>query len=287
MANHTLTRADLVAWGANPLVTAAEFFHLDQKTFKSPNFAEGGTYAPSAVITVGGSGMTITGPLAASDARDHVFASPYKARFSDAVSITPGIELGVFRSLDVANNAQIRVGSGGAVTIQSAGELTAESGSLCTFESGSISTFNSGSNLVVAAGAVVGCAATWTQTGRFICSGASARITQVGRAATFTNADQLLGVEYDQIEMVNTSGAMVTLTLKVSTAPVPVRGEKISVRMTGAGAGGKTLKAEGSAANLAIVTGVNNANFIAEFDGTIWRIFSSVGAGITLGADAF
>ena len=149
MSNHTLTRADLTAWSSSPLVTAAEFFHLDQKTFKSPNFVDGGsTYAPAAVITVGGSGMTITGPFAASDARDHVFASPYKARFSDAVSITPGIELGEFRSLDLANEAQIRVGSGGAITLESLGEFTAENGAVCNFESGSITTFESGSREV-------------------------------------------------------------------------------------------------------------------------------------------
>lgn len=57
MSNLAYTRP-LGVW--NPgAIRAAELADLDAKTVKAPNFDGGGTYAPTAPITVGGEGMTI------------------------------------------------------------------------------------------------------------------------------------------------------------------------------------------------------------------------------------
>ncbi len=57
MSNLAYTRP-LGVWNIG-VIRAAELADLDAKTVKAPNFDGGGTYAPSSVITVGGSGMTI------------------------------------------------------------------------------------------------------------------------------------------------------------------------------------------------------------------------------------
>lgn len=277
MANHTLTRADLVAWGASPVVTAAEFFHLDQKTFKSPNFAEGGTYAPSSPVVVGGDGMDITGPFEASDVGVMWVNGEIKILTGAVLEVEGGANA-LFGG-DASFEGAVEFESGSVVDVKSGADLNVKSGGVLTCESGS--------GLVIASGATAGSAATWVQTGAYQSLGALARCTQSGRSVTYTNVNQTIGVEMDFVEFVNTSASMVTLTLKIATAPVPTVNETIRVRVSGAGAGGKTIINEGSAANLAVVSGANAANFIMVFDGVSWRVFSSVGGGITLGADAY
>ena len=61
MANHVLTKSN---WASgNP--TAADFADLDEKTVNAPNFADGGTYAPTAPVIIGGSGLQLTTTLTA------------------------------------------------------------------------------------------------------------------------------------------------------------------------------------------------------------------------------
>ncbi len=51
-------------WAPFTVVLAAELADLDAKTFKAANFDDGGTWAPSSVITIGGQGINVTGPAA-------------------------------------------------------------------------------------------------------------------------------------------------------------------------------------------------------------------------------
>lgn len=60
MAHFTRTRADLTAWTATSTVDDTEFNDLDEKTFKAINGDEGGTWAPSSVIEIGGSGLLMS-----------------------------------------------------------------------------------------------------------------------------------------------------------------------------------------------------------------------------------
>jgi hypothetical protein len=61
-----LTREDLADWSSpTDPVTPAEFWDLDQKTFKSINGEEGGVWAPSSAIVIGGQGLQVTGTFLA------------------------------------------------------------------------------------------------------------------------------------------------------------------------------------------------------------------------------
>lgn len=57
MSHFALTRS---TWVSGTALFAAELASIDSKTFKAINGDEGGTWAPSSPIVVGGAGMTIT-----------------------------------------------------------------------------------------------------------------------------------------------------------------------------------------------------------------------------------
>lgn len=61
MSHNTRVRADYAAWAIGTGVSAAEFEKFDANLFKAINGDEGGTWAPSAVIAIGGSGMQFSG----------------------------------------------------------------------------------------------------------------------------------------------------------------------------------------------------------------------------------
>lgn len=66
MANFTRLRANLAAWFSGSTVTPEEFDAFDANMAKSPNFAEGCTFAPTSAINLGGtSGLVLaaTTPL--------------------------------------------------------------------------------------------------------------------------------------------------------------------------------------------------------------------------------
>lgn len=61
MANFTRVRSTGM-WTVSVLL-GSELEKFDANLFKAPNFAEGGTYAPSSAITIGGSGLALTTTL--------------------------------------------------------------------------------------------------------------------------------------------------------------------------------------------------------------------------------
>lgn len=58
MAHNTRVRTDLAAWGSGA-VTQAEFDKLDRNGFVGINGDAGGTWAPSSIISLGGSGLQL------------------------------------------------------------------------------------------------------------------------------------------------------------------------------------------------------------------------------------
>jgi hypothetical protein len=60
MAHNAYLGGSLAAWAAATSVTPAMFWALDQAQFRSINGDQGGTWAPSSAITIGGSGLTLT-----------------------------------------------------------------------------------------------------------------------------------------------------------------------------------------------------------------------------------
>src|SRR5262245_41008030 len=66
MSHHTRIRP-IGMWTDFSVLLASEMAAFDDHQYNSINGDDGGTWAPSSPITVGGSGMHITGPLTADD----------------------------------------------------------------------------------------------------------------------------------------------------------------------------------------------------------------------------
>lgn len=96
MAHFTRVRVDLAAWGIGTGVSQAEFEKFDANLFAAINGDAGGTWAPSAAITLGGEGMRFVGARLAVDADgsfeincDALFTEA--SRFTGLTSFTSGI----------------------------------------------------------------------------------------------------------------------------------------------------------------------------------------------------
>src|SRR5690242_7155115 len=57
----TITRANPGGWAQNDLLTPTQANTVDINTTLAPDFVNGGTYTPSALVNVGGSGIKLTG----------------------------------------------------------------------------------------------------------------------------------------------------------------------------------------------------------------------------------
>lgn len=131
MANHTRTRPP-GGWIFNSTVSGAEFDKLDSNGANSIS-TSGGTYAPADLLTIGGSGLTVSGPFTANDAK------------YITVDTTLAIELGA--------------------TLQLTGNLIANSGAIVGITSGAFITVSSGGTFTMNAGSTASIAATTTFSG--------------------------------------------------------------------------------------------------------------------------
>jgi hypothetical protein len=90
MANFAYIKGPTVgAWATGTTPSQADWAQLDANLFKCPNFAEGGTYAPSSVISIGGAGAYVStlftiGPTPGSG----IFTCNSNAYFEGAVVVT-------------------------------------------------------------------------------------------------------------------------------------------------------------------------------------------------------
>jgi len=135
MSNNAYTRP-LGVW--NPgVVYATELADIDRKTVKAPNFDGGGTYAPTAPIIVGGSGMTLT----------LVGASTAEGFF-----VTGTFDVAVGANAYFRGSTQFRDGS--SAFFREAATLTFRDTTGATFEAGSFlnvdATTNIGGDLTIA-----------------------------------------------------------------------------------------------------------------------------------------
>ncbi len=87
-------------WATGYVVTSADFLAIDSLLFKSINGDDGGTWAPSSLITIGGSGLRVTGP----------FTSSYSTLIDASLTVS---DTATFNNLTTVN-AQFRLtGTGG------------------------------------------------------------------------------------------------------------------------------------------------------------------------------
>lgn len=303
MAHNSRIRAGGL-WVSGGSVDPAEFEAFDQAQFEAINGDDGGTWAPAAVITIGGSGLTVTGSFDASDLGTLVMPTGGSLALTGNSFIT----LATGTHLDVNSGGVLNVETGGAIEIESGGSMTVKAAASFTLAASSVGAFNgsvtmaSGAQIQVQSGAqiqvnsgatlqgVSGCilGGTWTQTAKLIKSGSGGR-TQWRETTLTPDASQSFSVSSDTIYYVHTIGTSVTLTANIASATIPTAGERITGHITNTGGGNVIVKGEGSVTmTLTFGAGAGDGRFVIEFDGTKWRALSWATSGalvVTLGGD--
>lgn len=149
-------------WPLLTIVTKEIMELLDAAQFKAINGDDGGTWAPAEVITVGGAGLTVTGPFTASNASitipsgktltiasggSFVTASGSTTTLGGAATLNATLTVSSTGKILVASGGVLEVASGGAMdlkggmTVYNTGAIQVLSGSLLACELGSTATF--------------------------------------------------------------------------------------------------------------------------------------------------
>jgi hypothetical protein len=262
MAHFDFTRPGCV-WTGSPALLTAEIADLDSKTKRALNGDDGGTWAPTTTIVVGGQGLEVTGVFISSECQGLELTSGEIVVYSGAqININSGGEIELTGDLKVNSGGNINVLSGGEIEVRSGALIDAQAGSTLSLagaidiESGGILTVKTGASLgilgtatlligstaflTINAGATVAIAADVTQTGKVTHSGTGGRT--VKRVTTINNASASVGVgDADYVLWNVTTGSNYDLTLKNGTGPAPQQGESIEVRIDGSSAGEHTV----------------------------------------------
>jgi hypothetical protein len=126
-------------WTFGSAVSPGEFEHIDDYAYAIDG-QNGGAYAPSAVITIGGDGLTVTGEFNASD--------------MNIVDVSGSLTINSGATLQLTGNQVVNSGAVVGFT----------SGSFLTVQSGATFTTNSGSTAAINGSLTVGGAAQFTST---------------------------------------------------------------------------------------------------------------------------
>lgn len=165
---------------------------------------------------------------------------------------------------------------------------TMQSGSSITFASGAGLLANAGSNVGLNGVVQIGGTATFTQAAKQVrvsSPGTEAgKITQ--RALVAGDANATASTDYDYVEIDVAGATQRVVTLRVTSSPIPTRGDTVIVRKGGNGAGGGEIVNEGSATYICRWNGAQKGQAQLVFDGTYWRLLSETNAS-AIGADAF
>lgn len=145
--SHFARTRDPVAWVVG-VVLPAEFASLDDKTFKAINGDEGGAWAPSAAIVIGGQGITL------SNAVEFTPAGPTHVKFVDSsvvsVEANSAWSFKADSEVDFLNGAILSLA--GTVGIQSTAVVEAYSGSVQRLTNGSTLNAQSGATVDIDSG---------------------------------------------------------------------------------------------------------------------------------------
>ena len=152
-------------WTFGSAVLPGEFEHIDDYAYAIDGKA-GGTYAPTGLITIGGLGLTVSGPFIASDA--------------DTIDVNGSLTINSGAQLNLNDN--MVVGTGAIVAFTSGSFLTVQSGATVTFNAGSVASIAATTTLsgTTTISGVLTCSNTFT------ISGASNINLSPGRAYTRT-----------------------------------------------------------------------------------------------------
>lgn len=118
MSHHTRTRANLTAWSSGA-VSPTEFDKLDTNGFKSINGDEGGVWAPSSVIEIGGDGLLMSGDFTADGAC--IFNAGVE--FNGSISFNSGADVTFIDSVLFVDDVTLGNTSSDALTINATTEV--------------------------------------------------------------------------------------------------------------------------------------------------------------------
>lgn len=280
MAHNAYIRPGNV-WSGSPAFLTAEITPLALQVYQSLNADLGGTWAPSSVITIGGSGLTVTGPANLPDLESFVsdgassFTNSGGVTFYDS-SICAFAETSI---LSLGGDSQLQVGGDSVMTVATTERVDWSSGVDFT-----IGSHNYSNNSIDGP---------YTRTGKTTYLGTNGRV-QV-RQAAYSDVNLTVGVEIDTLFYHQTNGVNHGVTLRATTATAATVGERLRIifRRTPSTAGsclitcetGGTLIDFGTNGSTAVVDqNAGGADF--EFDGTQWRVASYWGTGTSVAAMA-
>lgn len=292
MAHFDFTRP-LADWTGASTVTPAEMGDLDSKTKRAINGDEGGAWAPTDVITIGGDGLEVSGELYATDVQHLIMTG------------TAGIDVTAASRITIESGAGLDVDPGGLIAVE--GSIVFAGASVLTMLSGAQLTVQGGSEINILATADLDCAGSInlqsggefnTASGASVFFGAGGTITRqcvetrsgssgrtVLRTTTVTNLNSTPDVSADVWFITINDGNTYSATLDV-TSPLPTTGEVVIVRKIGT-SGTLTVNSEGPI-SIAVIGPGEAGCATCVFDGTQWRLtaFWASGdpAGISSGA---
>lgn len=259
-------------WALSSAFLTVEITTLALQVYQSLNADLGGTWAPSSVITIGGSGLTVTGPANLPDLESFVsdgassFTNSGGVTFYDS-SICAFVETSI---LSLGGDSQLQVGGASVMTVATTERVDWSSGVDFT-----IGSHNYSNNSIDGP---------YTRTGKTTYLGTNGRV-QV-RQAAYSDVNLTVGVEIDTLIYLQTNGVNHGLTLRATTGVAATAGERLRViwRRTPSTAG--TLLVSCETAGTLIDFGVGGTSAAIEdnacgadfeFDGTQWRVATKWG----------
>jgi hypothetical protein len=275
MAHFDFTRAGGV-WTGSPALLTAEIADLDSKTERAINGDDGGTWAPTTTINIGGQGVTVTGVFISSECQGLELTAGDLTVYSGARVLLAG------GKAEVATGSEIEVQSGATLEVQSGGIVRFNSGSDVDFlgnieiESGAAMIYRSGSQHIANSGSATSFGGTITFSGRATFSGPSGRT--VRRLFSATNANVTVGpddCDYAYWDCTNANNY--TLTLKNNGTAIPVEGERIIVRLRSSGGGFRSIADEvnGTIINPSTADFMVTVVYVGvQGSGGRWRVFA-------------
>jgi hypothetical protein len=252
-------------WVSLTTVSPSEFEAFDAYTFSAINGDTGGTWAPADEIVIGGLGMSVTGPFAATDVQGLTMTDGGFVSFNDEAIDSLAIRLGEHRSMTLGADAFVELANDARID-SLAGSVIAVRGAIDV---------QTGGFLNIASDGLFLCQANLATSGPLVRAGALARHRHSSRTLEVADTDTTAGVENDLVIMTVAGGVGIVLTLKVTTAPTPTTGERIVVRKEGIGGGGLVVRSEGLAGTVVQWVGANIGSCELIFTGGRWRAVSA------------
>lgn len=228
-------------WTLGSTFDPAEAEAVDQAQSEAINGDQGGTWAPAAVIAIGGAGLTVAGELRATDAIDVTFQSGGSATWEAGATATfdgagadclfdNGAELAVSddaeftlnRSGDYLLRAFNEAATGQKLHLY--GDFLARSGSEVTCKSGSTVDFESGCALGV------DCVTTMGANSNFGYQSGHVSTFQGGSSCTFQNGSDMVAQNGARVNF-NAGSTFTNASTQTRTGPLTISGDGATTKL--------------------------------------------------------